>query len=95
MTRPPYHRRGYYPPRRYVRLSLALSVIALWLGAMMTLSRGDSRYSCDGSTVIAVYGDTLWSLAQQHCSGHIGTAVDTLYSTYSELSHGEAVSFDI
>ncbi|CAB4156593.1 hypothetical protein UFOVP658_79 [uncultured Caudovirales phage] len=95
MTTHRYHSRGYYITRRYVRLSLALSVIVLWLGAMMTLSRGDSTYSCDGSTVVAVYGDTLWSLAQQHCTGHIGVAVDTLYSTYSELSHGEAISFDI
>ncbi len=95
MTRHPYRSRGYYTTRRYVRLSLAVSVIALWLGAMMNLSRDGSRYSCDGSTVIAVYGDTLWSLAQKHCSGHIGMAVDALYSTHAELSHGEAVSFDI
>ena len=95
MTRHPYRSRGYYTTRRYVRLSLATSVIALWLGAMIAISRDDGRYSCDGSTVIAVYGDTLWSLAQQHCSGHIGTVVDALYSTHAELSHGEAVSFDI
>lgn len=48
--------------------------IGLWIDA--------GRMHCDNTSVIVAEGDTLWSIAEKHCTGQIQKAVDELVATY-------------
>ncbi len=53
---------------------------------------GNDDYSCTDTTVIVTYGDTLWSIAETHCTGNLQSAVDHLVDTYStSLQVGDTI----
>ena len=88
-----HHTITYYRVRTAVRFAFAgaLTLSAFLVGR--AVATDEYAYKCDGSAVVAVHGDTLWSLAEEHCTGHVGSAVDTLYAKHGDLTHGEVVSF--
>lgn len=51
-----------------------LGVIAL-TGAVKVGADIGTSFECEDVTVIAEQGDTLWGIASDHCTGHIGHAV--------------------
>jgi len=55
----------------------ALGVLAL---------TGNENYTCPDMTVVVTYGDTLWSIAEQHCTGNLQSAVDDLVDTHKTTS---------
>jgi hypothetical protein len=44
---------------------------------------GNDEYKCPDKTIIVAYGDTLWSLAERHCTGNLVSAVDSLVDKHS------------
>jgi len=91
----PTHRTPtYYRIRTVVRFAF-LAGVALAAFLIGKAFAGDPyTYRCDGSVIVAVAGDTLWSLAQEHCEGHIGHAVHDLYEIHADLSVGELVTLN-
>ena len=58
-------------------LVTALGVLAL---------TGDTEHDCPDMTVVVTYGDTLWSIAEEHCTGNLQSAVDELVDTHNTTS---------
>jgi hypothetical protein len=61
--------------------TLAL-VGALAAGGLLAAEVFTPDYSCDGTVVIVQEGDTLWRLAEQHCTGDVRAAADALVEKY-------------
>lgn len=95
MTTRTHHTPTYYRVRTLVRCAFLAGVAMSAFLFGRALAHDPHTFECDGTQAVAVLGDTLWSLAEKHCSGHIGSAVDTLHATYGDLSYGETVSLDI
>lgn len=92
MAHSTYHTPTYYTVRSAVRFAfiVLVAVVAFLVGK--AFASEPYPYKCDGSSVTAGAGDTLWSLAEQHCEGHIGHAVHDLYKVHADLSVGEQVT---
>lgn len=93
MAHTTYHTPTYYAVRSAVRFAFVVVVALLAFLIGKAVASEPYPYTCDGSSVIAGAGDTLWSLAEQHCTGHIGHAVHDLYKVHADLSVGEGVTF--
>ena len=94
MTYTTKHTPTYYAVRSAVRFAfvVVVAVVAFLIGK--AFAGEPYPYRCDGSSVTAGAGDTLWSLAEQHCEGHIGHAVHDLYKVHADLSVGEQVTLN-
>lgn len=88
------HTNTYYVTRSAVRFAFVCTIALLAFVIGREVTTNTYQYSCDGQEVTAVLGDTLWSLAEQHCTGHIGSAVDDLYDEHKELQYGDKVIFN-
>ena len=72
------HTNTYYTVRTAVRclFIVAVSVASFIFGK--AVAQDPYAYKCSQGAVTIESGDTLWSLAQKHCTGHIGQATDDL-----------------
>lgn len=57
-------------------LALAAAVAVLVADAMTP------EFKCDGTAVMVESGDSLWTIADSHCTGSIQAAVDAMVSDY-------------
>lgn len=70
--------------QKYARTAVkfALALFAIWTAAIMIAKLYDaqSQFTCDngGLAVVAQRDDTLWKIAERHCTGDIRAAVDEL-----------------
>jgi hypothetical protein len=87
------HTPTYYLIRSIVRLAFVTGVAVVSFLVGKTLASEPYPYQCNGTTVTAVAGDTLWSLAKAHCEGHTGAIVSDLYKEHGDLQVGEVISF--
>lgn len=96
MTTHTYHTATYYRIRTAVRLAFLAGVALTAFTIGKALASEPYPYKCDGTTVVVAGGDTLWSLAEEHCEGHTGHAVDRLVATYgTDIHPGDTLSFSI
>jgi hypothetical protein len=68
--------RPNYVLRRFVAVTMATMTIwsvAYFLGGLMSPS-----FSCRATVHVVRQGETLWGVAEKHCDGHIGYAVDMI-----------------
>ena len=66
-----------------MRRARALALVgALAAGGLLAVEVFTPDYSCDGAVVIVQEGDTLWRLAEQHCTGDVRAAAYTLFDKY-------------
>lgn len=87
MTTHKKHPPIYYTVRTVVR-SVFIIIITLAMFAIgKALASEPYGYKCDGTTVMVTEGASLWSLAEKHCTGHIGQAVDDLVNTHGVTIH--------
>jgi hypothetical protein len=89
-----HHSNTYYIIRSSVRTTLLVAVVlsAFFIGK--ALSQNDLAYSCNGKSVMAEANDTVWSMAEANCEGHIGQAVDDIVKQYGiDVSIGEVITF--
>ena len=73
---------GKYAVRRFVVFSpliIALLWVAVW-GIRQTVK--PPTYSCDTHAVSVESGDTLYSIAHEHCVGEVSAVIDTLVAMY-------------
>lgn len=54
--------------------TIILAIVA-FTGAVKVGADIGTSFECEDVTVIAQRGDTLWGIAADHCTGHIGHAV--------------------
>jgi len=87
MTTHTQHPPVYYTVRTIVRAVFVISIalIAFFIGK--AIASNPYTYKCDGTIAMANVGDSLWSLAEKHCTGHIGQAVDDLVNEYGARVH--------
>ena len=82
----------------FIHMEKAIATIVIAITSLLALVglaglTGDSDYSCNDTTVIVTYGDTLWSIAEAHCTGNLQVAVDDLVDTYStSLQVGDVIT---
>lgn len=89
-----HHSNTYYIIRSSVRTALAVLVILAAFFTGRALSQNDLAYSCNGESVMAEANDTVWSMTEANCEGHIGQAVDDIVKQYGiDLSIGEVITF--
>ena len=93
MTAHTYHTPTYYRIRTAVRITFVAGVALTSFLVGKALASDPYPYHCDGSAVIANTGDTLWSLAEDHCEGHTGAIVADLYADHGDMQVGEIISF--
>lgn len=87
MTTHKQHPPVYYTVRTVVRSVFIITVTLVMFAIGKTLAADPYGYKCDGATVMVTEGASLWSLAQKHCTGHIGQAVDDLVNTHGVTVH--------
>lgn len=86
----------YYRIRTTVRATFLAGVALTAFLVGKSIAGDPYQYSCDGSAVIVASGDTLWSLAKQHCTGHVGHAVHDLAKVHGDqVQVGDIISFAI
>jgi hypothetical protein len=74
-------------------LIISITLLAFFVGRAM--ASDPYGYECNGKTVMAGSGDSLWSLAQENCTGHIGKAVHDLAKVHGvQVGYGEYVTLD-
>ena len=87
------HTNTYYTIRTLVR---CLFIIAVALASFIfgkAVAQDPYAYKCTQGAVTIQSGDTLWSLAQKHCTGHIGQATDDLVNKYgTDLQVGDIIA---
>lgn len=84
----------YYRIRTAVRATFLAGVAVTAFIAGNALAGDPYSYRCDGSAVVVTTGDTLWSLAQQHCEGHVGHAVHDIAKVRGDqVQVGDVISF--
>lgn len=93
MTTRTHHTPTYYRIRTAVRIAFVTGVAVLAFTIGKALASEPYPYKCDGTTVTATEGDTLWSLAEAHCEGHTGAVTHDLYKEHGDLQVGEVISF--
>lgn len=90
------HTPTYYRIRTAVRCAFLIGVALVAFMTGKALAGNPYSFRCDGSAVVANTGDTMWSLAYDHCEGHTGAAVDTLVQRYgTTLQVGDIISLAI
>ena len=95
MTTHKAHPPIYYTVRTVVRTALIVSIALLAFFIGRAMASDPYEYECNGKTVMADNGDSLWSLAQENCTGHIGKAVHDLVKVYGvQVKYGEYVTLD-
>ena len=62
-------------------IMMAFSAIFFTFAAISCADNG-SEYSCSEFSVLVERGDTLWSIAENNCTGDIGYVVDLLNEKY-------------
>lgn len=88
MTTHKAHPPIYYTVRTIVRSVFIITVTLLAFLFGKAVASDPYGYKCDGAVVMVSEGDSLWSIASEHCTGHIGQAVDDLVNV-----HGETVRY--
>lgn len=89
-----HHTPTYYRVRTLVRCAFVTGVALLAFSIGKALAQDPYTYECDGSAVVVAAGDTLWSLTDEHCKGHIGHAVYDISKVYdSQVQVGDIISF--
>lgn len=84
----------YYRIRTAVRCAFLAGVALTAFLAGKALADDPYAYRCDGSAIVVASGDTLWSLAQQHCEGHVGHAVHDIAKVRGDqVQVGDVISF--
>jgi hypothetical protein len=87
------HSTTYYRVRTAVRCTFLVAVATLSFIVGKALATDPLTYECDHSAVIVQSGDTLWSLAEKYCTGHIGQATDDLVKKYgTDVQVGDIVA---
>lgn len=95
MTTHKKHPPIYYTVRTVVRSVFIITVALLMFVIGKALAADPYGYKCDGTTVMANDGDSLWSLAQKHCVGHIGQAVADLVNVHGEtIRYGQYITLN-
>lgn len=61
---------------------MMIAIAAVAAGIALALWMDSGRMHCDNTSVIVAEGDTLWSIAEKHCTGQVQKAVDNLFATY-------------
>jgi len=63
-----------------VYLRRRITVVIVLLAAVFGLIKvvDSPQYSCDVDNATAIWGDSLWSIAERHCSGNVGAAVEDM-----------------
>ena len=70
---------------------VAFAATAFGLSAVFN---AQDQYTCQDVTVTVTSGDTLWSIAEGHCSGEIRAAVHDLVAQYgNQINPGMEISF--
>lgn len=59
------------------RIAVGLTFVAALIGFVNLIDAGP-QFSCDVDNVKAVWGDTLWGIAEKHCTGDHQAAVETM-----------------
>ena len=96
MTVITHHTPTYYRVRTVVRFLFWVTVATGSFLVGKALTHNSLSYSCDGQDVIVNAGESLWSIAEQHCDGHIGKAVFDLVGIYGTTVYaGQVISLDI
>lgn len=85
----------YYTVRTVVRAVFVATLALVMFTIGKALATDPYGYKCDGTTAVAADGDSLWSLAQKHCTGHIGQAVTELVKVYgTQIDYGQRITLD-
>lgn len=69
---------------KYARAAIkyTLAIFAIWIAALMIakLYESQTQFTCsnNGLAVIAQRDDTIWKIAERHCTGDIRAAVDEM-----------------
>lgn len=93
MTTRTYHTPTYYRVRTLVRCAFLAGVALTAFLVGKALASDPYPYECDRSAVIVTSGDTLWSLAEKHCTGHVGAATAALVARYgADVQVGDIIS---
>jgi hypothetical protein len=78
-----------YLVRRIVTLFIGLLIV---VGVVHLIALANDNYECDGQTVIVESGDTLWGIAQAHCTGDKRNASNDLAQRYgTSLKVGQRI----
>lgn len=56
-------------------VKVAIALVVTFIITVYASGRIDD-YECDGQSVNAKQGETLWSIHERHCTGNISQAVD-------------------
>lgn len=95
MTTHKAHPPIYYTVRTVVRSVFVITITLLAFFFGKAVASDPYTYKCDGAVVMANDGDSLWSLAEKHCTGHVGQAVDDLVKVHGEtLRYGQYIKLD-
>lgn len=94
MTTRTYHSATYYRVRTLVRCAFLAGVAVSAFLVGRAFASDPYTYECDRSATVVAAGDTLWSLAEEHCTGHIGHAVHDIAKVYGDqVQAGDIISF--
>jgi ABC-type Fe2+-enterobactin transport system substrate-binding protein len=72
---------------------LLAGFIGMALGALILVGLVDqaldraTHFECHAETVVVNYGDTLWGIASENCTGHTGHATHQI----AELNNGSTI----
>lgn len=73
-------------------LCVLLVIAGALIGTIVYLNeRGKGDFWCDDTATIVSEGDSLWSIAGEHCYGDTAAVVDSIYPVYGDLTVGEVV----
>jgi len=80
-------------PNYQLRRIIAATILVLtfWSGANVIKAVMSPDYSCMEISHVVVPGDSLWSIADQYCSGSISHAVYDLSSNYGKAVYPNQV----
>lgn len=85
----PYMKWVYY--RRRVAAIAAFVLILVGLGRLADVN---SQFNCKVDSIKAMSGDSLWSIAENHCTGNIQIVVEQMIylNGGSEIRIGQIIS---
>jgi hypothetical protein len=78
------------------KLALYVSIALVGVAAFVTLDRSHQKFTCDNGGLAVVVGrtdnNTLWDIAENHCTGNIQAAVDKLFNEYgNDIQPGQLI----
>jgi hypothetical protein len=79
------------------KLVLYIVIAVGFIGAFVTLDRSHQKYACDNDGLAVIVGhtdnNTLWDIAENHCTGNIQAAVDKLVNKYgNDIQPGQLIT---